>query len=88
MKATLDAVDFWELLGLNLGVDTDSIKRQNDSIQDCLKAVVEKFLLGEGHYQPSWRRVIRILDLIGHVDLADKIISFGEPVQGECTCSC
>ena len=84
----MDGVKDWEHLGGTFGVDTGSIKRQNNSIQDCLKAVVEKFLLGEGFYQPSWRAVIWTLDYIGEVDLADKIISFGEPVQGECTCSC
>ena len=84
----MDGVKYWEVLSVGFGVDTYSIKRQNDSIQDCVKAVVEKFLLGEGRYQPSWRRVIWSLDGVGEVDLADKIISFGEPVQGECTCSC
>ena len=76
----------WERLGgrFGFGVDTASIKHQNDSIHDCLKAVIEKFLLGEGHHQPSWRAVIRSLDMVGEVDLADKIVSFGEPVQGEC----
>ena len=85
----MDGVKNWENLGgFGFGVDTFSIKRQNNSIQDCLKAVVEKFLLGEGRIQPSWRRVIWSLDWVEEVDLADKIISFGEPVQGECTCSC
>ena len=78
----MDRVKDWEHLGGIFGVATDSIKRQNDSIQDCVKAVVEKFLLGEGRYQPSWRAVIWSLDWVGEVDLADKIISFGEPVQG------
>ena len=85
----MDGVKNWERLGgVGFGVDTDRIRLQNNSIQDCVKAVVEKFLLGEGFYQPSWRAVIWSLDNIGEVDLADKIISFGEPVQGECTCSC
>ena len=86
----MDKVKYWERLGgvFGFGVDTNSIKRQNDSIQDCLKAVVEKVLLGKGRFQPSWRAVIWSLDCVGEVDLADKIISFGEPVQGECTCSC
>ena len=86
----MDRVKNWEHLGgiVGFGVDTVSIKHQNNSIQGCLKAVVEKFLLGEGRFQPSWRAVIWSLDWVGEVDLADKIISFGEPVQGECTCSC
>ena len=67
-------------------LDTDSIKRQHDSDEaQCLKAVVEKFLLGEGRYQPSWRAVIYTLDMENEVELADKIRSFGEPVQGECS---
>ena len=84
----MDGVKNWKLLGGMFGVDTGSIKLQNNSIQDCVKAVVEKFLLGKERFQPSWRRVIWSLDCVGEVDLADKIISFGEPVQGECTCSC
>ena len=89
MKA-VDGVKDWEHLGgfYGFSIDIDSIKRQNNSIQDCVKAVVEKFLLGKGRFQPSWRAVIWVLDFIEEVDLADKIISFGEPVQGECTCSC
>ena len=84
----MDGVKNWGDLGVVFSIDTGSIKLQNDSTQDCLKAVVEKFLLGEGQFQPSWRAVIWSLDGVGEVDLADKIISFGEPVQGECTCSC
>ena len=49
------------------------------------KAVVEKFLLGEGHHPPTWRAVIFCLDEAGVVALADKIRNFGEPVQGEYT---
>ena len=84
MKA-LEGVENWERLG-HWGFyvkDTDSIKRQHDSDEACLKAVVEKFLLGEGLYQPSWRAVIYSLDDRNEVQLADKIRSFGEPVQGE-----
>ena len=84
----MEGVKDWERLGGVLGfgvLDTDSIKRQHVSNEACLKAVVEKFLLGEGFYQPSWRRVIHSLDMKNEVQLADKIRSFGEPVQGECT---
>ena len=86
----VDRVKEWQYLGgfYGFGVDIDSIKRQNDPTQDCLKIVVKKFLLGKGRFQPSWRAVIWSLDCVEEVDLADKIISFGEPVQGECTCSC
>ena len=67
------------------GVNTTCIKFQVDSYEDCLKALVERFLSGEGYYQPSWRRVIYSLDRASEVELADKIRSFGEPVQGECS---
>ena len=86
----MEGVKAWEGLGIWLGFgveDTGSIKRQHDSDEACLKAVVEKFLHGEGLYQPSWRRVIYSLDRVDELELADKIRSFGEPVQGECTCS-
>ena len=84
----MEGVKVWECLG-SWGfdvVDTDSIKRQHDSDEACLKAVVEMFLLGEGDFQPSWRRVIYLLDRTNEVQLADKIRSFGEPMQGECSC--
>ena len=84
----MEGVKNWEHLGIRLVFrvrDTVSIKRQHDSDEACLKAVVEKFLLGEGRYQPSWRRVIYSLDMVNEVQLADKIRSFGEPVQGVCS---
>ena len=82
----MEGVKNWERLGLlGFGVDTGIIKWQHDSDEACLKAVVEKFLLGKGFYQPSWRRVIYSLDIANEVQLADKIRSFGEPVQGECS---
>ena len=84
----MEGVKNWEHLGnWGFGVDTDSIKHQHDSYEACLKAVVEMFLLGVGDFQPSWRRVIHSLDCVDEVQLANKIRSFGEPVQGECTCS-
>ena len=83
----MEGVKNWEDLSnwRGLGVNTDNIKWQHDSDEARLKAVVEKFLLGEGLYQPSWRRVIYSLDDADEIQLADKIRSFGEPVQGECT---
>ena len=75
-------------LSTYLGVDMNY--DQSDSYESCFKAVVERFLLGEGDYPPTWRAVIFCLDLVGEVALANKIRNFGEPVQGECTyhCSC
>ena len=65
-------------------VELDEIQRQHGSDEACLKAVVEAFLLGEGHYQPSWRRVIHALHKANESHLADQIKSYVEPVQGEC----
>ena len=62
----------------------DDIQRQHGSDEACLKAVVEAFLLGEGRYQPSWRRVFHALHGANESHLADQIKSYAEPVQGEC----
>ena len=59
-------------------------KKSDDLV---LKAIVEKFLLGESFYQPTWRAVIYCLDRAGEVAVADKIRSFSEPVQGGCICT-
>ena len=76
----------WYRLSVWFGVDID--ERQYDSSEARLKAAVEGFLLAKGRYQPTWRALIYCLDMVKEVALADKIRSFGEPVQGECTCSC
>ena len=49
---------------------------------------MEKFLRGESltYPHPSWRTVIWILDNMNEIHLADKIIDYGEPVQGEWLC--
>ena len=62
----------------------DAIQRQHVSDEVRLKAVVEAFLLGEGLYQPSWRRVIHALHKTEESYLAEKIKANAEPVQGEC----
>ena len=76
MKA-VERVRNWERLcgARGLGVNTFDIQRQHESDEAFLKAVVEKFLLGEGYYQPSWRRVIYSLDLVDESHLADQIRS-------------
>ena len=61
----------------------DTIKRQHTSDDARLKAVVEAFLLGEGHHQPSWRRVIHALHKAGETSVAEKIKTNAEPQQGE-----
>ena len=47
-----------------------------------LKGAVEDFLQGLVYYQPSWRAVIFALDGAGETPVANRIRSYGEPVQG------
>ena len=76
----------WRHLGEWLGLydKLDAIKRQHVSDEACLKAVVEAFLLGKGHHQPSWRTVIYALHWVGESRLAEEIKTNAEPQQGEC----
>ena len=80
--AAVKGVTYWNGLDFYLGVRSIS-KDQYDSDETYIKAIMEKFLLGEGPHQPTWRIVIFCLDLMGKVAMADKIRNFGEPVQGE-----
>ena len=75
----------WVGLGSHLGLSDKlvAIQRQHVSDDACLKAVVEAFLLGEGVYQPSWRRLIHALHDAGKSHLAEKIKTNAEPCQGE-----
>ena len=61
----------------------DAIERQHVSDDARLKAVVEAFLLGEGHYRPSWRMLIHRLHTAGETGVAEKIKTNAEPQQGE-----
>ena len=73
-------------MGIWLGVDSkqNSIQRQHGSDEEaCLTAVIEAFLRGEGLYQPSWRRVIHALYEAGETSIAQDIMSYAEPVEGE-----
>ena len=64
-----------------------SIRRQHGYDEEaCLKAVIEAFLRGEGYHQPSWRRVIHALYHAGETRIAQDIISYAEPVEGERVC--
>ena len=56
---------------------------QHDSHEAALKNVVERYLQQEHNRRPR-RRVIWALDMIRKVHVADKIMSFAEPVQGGC----
>ena len=80
----------WRKVGDGLGVFSsvlNSIADQydHDSEEVCLKAVIDIFLRGEGyyHYQPSWRRVIHALYRVGETRIAQDIINYAEPVEGE-----
>ena len=62
----------------------DTIRHQHGSDDEaCLKAVIEAFLRGEGHYRPSWGRVIHALYHVRETHIAQDIISYAEPVEGE-----
>ena len=61
----------------------DAIEHEHVSDEAHLKAVVEAFLLGEGHYQPSWRRLIHQLHSAWQSHIAEKIKANAEPHQGE-----
>ena len=50
-----------------------------------LEEAVERFLQGQGHFQPSWRAVIFALDEAEETPVASRIRSYGEPVQGRYT---
>ena len=65
----------------------DAIERQHTSNSARLKAVVEAFLLGEGPYQPSWRRLIHQLHKAGETNMVEKIKTNAEPQQGEWVCT-
>ena len=61
----------------------DAIERHHISDVACLKAVVEAFLLEEGHYQPSWKMLIQALYSAQEIHLAEMIKTNAEPQQGE-----
>ena len=84
-EAVKGAVKSWKWLGVWLGLESklDDIIRQHDSDEARLKAVIEAFLLGEGRYQPSWRRVIHALNGAGESQVAHDIESYAEAVQSE-----
>ena len=69
-------------------INLDDLQHQHGSDDNCLKAVVEKFLLGGLYGQPSWRAVIWSLYKTDELHLVDQIRSYAEPVQGVCMCVC
>ena len=79
-------MDWYDIEGSVGRKKLGAIQRQHVSNEARLKAVVEAFLLGEGYYQPSWRRVIHQLHKAGESPLAEKIKTNAEPQQGEWVC--
>ena len=67
-------------------LDVDDVtmgQPEYDSDEAALKDILEHFLQQQ-HRRRPWGRVIYALDVIGKVHVADKIMSFTEPVQGGC----
>ena len=81
VKRTLSWGDLGYWLGFYFS-KLDAIERQHSSDEARLKAVVESFLLGEGH-QPTWRRVIHALHKADEIPVARDIITYAEAVEGE-----
>ena len=77
MKA-VEGVKNWRVLANWLGVPGGS----------SLKNMMEGFLRGGGRFKPSWRAFIFALDGAEETHLANRIRSYGEPVQGVCVCVC
>ena len=51
---------------------------------DRLRAVIECWIQGDGRdKQPSWRRIIYVLDCADETRIADNIRHFAEPVSGK-----
>ena len=80
----------WRCFGIELDIllELDAIESQYGSDDLRVKVLVEKFLRGESpvYPHPSWRAVIETLDDMNEIHLADQIIDYGEPVQGEWLC--
>ena len=77
----------WRNLGESLFSNNESyvdeIERQYQSDDECLHALIDHWLQGEGDEQPSWRALIINLDWAKETKLVDKIRQFAEPVSGE-----
>ena len=77
----------WRALGEGLipGQVFDKIKRQHQSDDSRLRAVIECWLQGEGKdKEPSWRRMIWTLDSANETRAAaDKIRHFAESLPGK-----
>ena len=90
MLDIVKSVRSWHTLGEHIYsfhsvYELDALLLWYVSDEACLKAVIEHFLSGKGHYkQPSWRALIWSLYRANEIQLADNVRSFAEPVQGRC----
>ena len=76
----------WRRLGERLFIygKLDEIEQLYQSDDDCLRAVIECWMQGDGvDKEPSWRRIIYALDGADGTRIADKIRHFAEPVSGK-----
>ena len=66
--------------------DLNDLQNQHGSDEECLKAVIEKFLEGKGsqYEKPSWRAVLLSLYNANEIQLASSIKNCAEPLQGVC----
>ena len=71
---------------INNSTDLDALQREHGSDEDCLKAVVSRFLLEKVWYRASWREVIWSLYMANEIQLADQIRSYAERLEGVCLC--
>ena len=82
--SAVKGVKRWQTLAKHLvyPVNPDAIQLQYDSDEDCIKAVVTRFV-DEGSLA-TWRRVIWSLYEANEIQLADQIRSYGErlPLKG------
>ena len=62
--------------------DLDALQCQLGSDEECLKAVIEKFLQPWHKQSPPWRAVIWSLYEANEIQTASSIESYAEPLQG------
>ena len=63
-------------------LDEDDLLYLSDD--DCLRAVIECWMQGNGiDEKPSWRRIIYALDVANDTRIADNIRHHAEPVSGK-----
>ena len=60
----------------------DDFQRRHGSDAECLKAVIEMFIRGEGKMKPSWEAVFHSLYETNELRLASKVKSYAEPPKG------